>query len=89
MRAIAEMNERHGSAGNLSLEKISMERHYSPAEIAELWHLSAEEVRKIFRNEPGVLVIGNAKPQYGRRRYVTLRIPEQVVERVHRKLSNV
>jgi hypothetical protein len=65
------------------------ERHYSPAEIAELWHLSAEEVRRIFSNEPGVLVIGNAKPRYGRRRYVTLRIPEQVLERVHRRLSNV
>jgi hypothetical protein len=70
-------------------ESSATERHYTPAEIAELWHLSAEEVRKIFGNEPGVLVIGNVKPHYGRRRYATLRIPEHVVERVHRRLSNV
>jgi hypothetical protein len=37
----------------------STERHYSPAEVAELWNLSPDSIRKIFENEPGVLVIGN------------------------------
>jgi hypothetical protein len=67
----------------------AMERHYSPAEVAELWNLSPEEVRRIFREEAGVLVIGNPKPRYGRRRYMTLRIPQHVLDRVHRRLSNV
>jgi hypothetical protein len=67
----------------------SVERHYSPAEIAELWNLSADCVRKIFGNEPGVLVIGNAQPRRGKRSYTTLRIPQPVLDRVHRRLSKV
>jgi hypothetical protein len=64
-------------------------RHYSPAEIAELWSLSVDSVRKIFEHEPGVLVIGNATPRRGKRSYTTLRIPAHVVERVHRRLTRV
>ena len=64
-------------------------RHYSPAEIAELWNLSVDSVRRLFENEPGVLVLGNATPRRGKRSYTTLRIPEHVLERVHRRLSKV
>jgi hypothetical protein len=62
------------------------QRHYSIAEIAELWNLSPDAVRKLFQNEPGVLVLGDQESRH-KRRYTTLRIPESVVERVHRKLS--
>jgi pSer/pThr/pTyr-binding forkhead associated (FHA) protein len=62
-------------------------QHYTAAEIATLWKVSDDTIRKLFRNEPDVLVIGNQKPRYGRRRYCSLRIPEFVVERVHRRLS--
>lgn len=64
-------------------------RHYSPAEIAELWSLSVDSVRKLFENEPGVLVLGNTVPHRGKRSYTTLRIPGYVLERVHRRLSKV
>jgi hypothetical protein len=64
-------------------------RHYSPGEIAELWSLSVDSVRKIFENEPGVLVLGNTQPRRGKRSYTTLRIPANVMERVHRRLSKV
>ena len=64
-------------------------RHFSPLEIAELWGLSVDSVRKIFENEPGVLVIGNTQPRRYKRSYTTLRIPQAVVERVHRRLSKV
>ncbi len=64
-------------------------RHYSPAEIAELWSLSVDSVRKLFENEPGVLVLGNAESRRGKRSYTTLRIPEHVIERVHRRLRKV
>jgi transcriptional regulator GlxA family with amidase domain len=56
------------------------ERHYSVSEVANLWALSRDSVRRLFRREPGVLAMGD--------RYVTLRIPESVLERVHRRLSN-
>jgi hypothetical protein len=68
---------------------VSVQRHYSPAEIAELWSLSADCVRKIFENEPGVLVIGNTQPKRWKRSYTTLRIPQTVLDRVHRRLSKV
>lgn len=62
-------------------------QHYTVAEIASLWKLSTDTVRKLFENEPDVLVIGNQNPRFSRRRRLTLRIPEFVVERVYRKES--
>lgn len=62
-------------------------KHFSPSEIAELWGLSVDTVRRLFANEPGVLQISN--PRRGRRSYATMRIPEMVAVRVHRKLSSV
>jgi hypothetical protein len=61
--------------------------HYTVAEIASLWKLSEDTVRKLFEEEADVLVIGSQKPRFGRRRRSTLRIPEFVVARVHQKLS--
>jgi hypothetical protein len=62
-------------------------KHYTVTEIASLWNLSDDAVRKIFENEPGVLVIGERSSYSRKRRYRTLRIPELVVERVHRRLT--
>jgi hypothetical protein len=64
-------------------------RHYSVAEVATMWNLSDEAVRGIFQHEPGVLVLGDHRPRGRKRRYTTLRIPQFVVERVHKRLSNV
>ena len=63
------------------------ERHYAVTEIAEMWNLSPDKVRELFENEPGVLVLGERSPRH-KRRYVTLRIPQTVLERVHRRLSS-
>ena len=66
---------------------VPAERHYAVAEIAEMWNLSADKVRELFENEPGVLVIGERSPRH-KRLYVTLRIPQTVLERVHSRLSS-
>jgi predicted transcriptional regulator len=63
------------------------EPHYTVAEIAETWKLSRDVVRKIFEKESGVFVIGNDGSRR-KRAYHTLRIPESVMERVHRRLCN-
>lgn len=63
----------------------AMERHYSLEQIGELWGLSTRTVRKMFENEPGIIVFGNAG-SLKKRRYLTLRIPESVLLRVHRRL---
>jgi hypothetical protein len=63
------------------------ERHYSPAELAELWNLSADTVRRMFENEPGILVFENPV-RSSSRRFRTLRIPESVAQRVYSRFSN-
>ena len=82
------MRERHSpDATPTPACSIFTERHYTCAEVAALWNISPDEVRKIFQNEPGVLVLGNQASGH-KRRYTTLRIPESVLERVHRRLSS-
>jgi hypothetical protein len=57
------------------------ERYYSVAEVAKLWNVSDDVVRRIFRKTPGVLKLGT------KGRYVTLRIPARILERATAKLS--
>jgi hypothetical protein len=64
----------------------AMELHFSPADLAKKWGVSIETIRTIFREEPGVLKIGKPGTKF-RRGYFTLRIPESIAERVHRRLS--
>jgi hypothetical protein len=66
---------------------VHIERHYAVTEISEMWNLSPDKVRDLFEHEPGVLVLGERNPRH-KRRYVTLRIPKSVVERVHCRLSS-
>jgi hypothetical protein len=62
-----------------------VERHYSVGELARLWSLSEKTIRRIFENEPGVLQWGSQETRF-KRGYTTLRIPESVMLRVHRRL---
>jgi hypothetical protein len=64
------------------------ERHYAVQEIAAMWNLSRDAIRKLFEDEPGVIALGDGGSAC-KRRYRTLRIPESVVQRVHRRLTNV
>lgn len=77
------------SRGELASPPSFAERHYAVAEIAAMWNLSPDKVRRLFENEPGVVVLGEEAPNRGKRRYRTLLIPESVLERVHRRLSKV
>jgi transcriptional regulator GlxA family with amidase domain len=62
------------------------ERHFSPAELAELWSLSEDTIRRMFENEPGVMIFENPDRNPNRRRR-TLRVPQSVAERVYSRLS--
>ena len=64
---------------------IAFERHYCVTEVAQLWGLSERTIRRIFSNEPGVFRWESSETRF-KRAYTTLRIPESVVQRVHRKL---
>jgi hypothetical protein len=69
----------------------SIEPHYTVSEIAEMWKLSVDTVRRMFGDEPGVLKIGQAtrlvKRKYVRHHFV-LRIPESVLLRVQDRLMH-
>jgi hypothetical protein len=77
------------SFGKKSIQSASqatpaLERHYSVTEVAKMWALSEKTVRRMFGDEDGVLNWG--APETRRKRgYRTLRIPESVLHRVHRK----
>ena len=64
----------------------ALERHYRPAELAESWGLSVKVIRQIFSSEPGVLRVDRPEMR-NKRGYCTMRIPESVVVRVHKKLT--
>jgi hypothetical protein len=68
----------------VATQEPTFERHYSVDELAELWGMSDDFVRRLFRSEPGVVVFFKYRP--GRRTYRTLRIPESVAQRVHRQM---
>jgi len=55
---------------------LADEQHYSPKELAALWGLSAEMIRRMFADEPGVLKIG---PR--------LRVPGSVVDATLERLT--
>lgn len=57
------------------------ERMYTPRELADLWRLSEQSIRRLFQDRPGVLKIGDSNPR-GKRGYTTLRIPGSVVVQV-------
>jgi hypothetical protein len=67
----------------------AIEPHYSVKDVAGMWKLSDEAIRRLFREEPGVIKL-TAEERYRRRKrdYVTLRIPESVLVRVHEKLRH-
>ena len=83
----AWLRDANGGTSQPDTELLSP-RYYSAREIAELLNLSQDSVRKLFQDEPGVLVLGDQSSKY-KRRYTTLRVPDSVLRRVLRRMSNV
>jgi len=71
-----------------AINVTALERHYTVAQVAELWNWSEKRVREVFRDEPGVLQtqLRTLRPRKIRQN-VSLRIPESVLLRVHERMS--
>jgi hypothetical protein len=65
----------------------AFERHYT-AQLSKLWFFSESTIRRLFIREPGVITIAH-KPTKVRRGYTSLRIPERIAQRVHRRLQGL
>lgn len=67
------------------VEATLKEPHYKVDEVAELWNMSPDTVRRIFLEEPGVIRYMRPRSKY-KRRYSTILIPESVLNRVYRRM---
>jgi hypothetical protein len=68
--------------------KLALERHYTPAQLAEKWSISQKLVRAIFADEPGVLRV-NRPEKRNKRGYCSMRIPESLAITMHQRMSQV
>jgi hypothetical protein len=67
--------------------RLSEEKHYTPNELATMWHLSPATIRKLIRDEAGVVRLQGAGIAHGKRSYTTFSVPESVALRVHERLT--
>lgn len=66
-----------------NIESSAMEAHFSVEEVAKTWGYHQDTIRKLFRDEPGVVVVRGGQLAKNKR----IRIPRSVVERVHKRIS--
>jgi hypothetical protein len=69
------------------MEITSAERFLTLMEIADCLKINEDTARRLFLDEPGVIVI--CFPRKGKRVYRTLRVPESVFKRVLTRLTKV
>jgi hypothetical protein len=66
-------------------ENTTFEKHYRIAELAQTWGLGRETVRKLVKDDPGVI-----KVRMGRKKAHTIySVPESAARRIHRRLLNL
>jgi hypothetical protein len=76
-------NPMNYDTGTLDNRKF-VEKHYRIAELAELWGLGRETIRKMLIDEPGVVKI-----RLGRKKaHTTYSVPDSVARRIHSRLSD-
>jgi len=65
-------------------DETPFEKHYRIGELAQLWGLGRETVRKLVKNEPDVIKI-----RMGRKKAHTVySVPESAARRIHTRLLN-
>jgi hypothetical protein len=64
-------------------ENSAFERHYRITELARMWGLGRETVRKLIKDDPDVIKI-----RMGRKKAHTIySVPESAASRIHTRLS--
>lgn len=66
-------------------ENPTFERHYRVGELARMWGFGRETIRKLVKDDPGVVKI-----QMGRKKAHTIySVPESAARRIHTRLLNL
>lgn len=66
----------------MPLDGPAFERHYRIGELAKLWGLGRETVRKVVASESGVIKISMGRKKAN----TTYSVPESVAQRIHTRL---
>src|SRR5215475_1544978 len=82
------MDQRHRDLSRTGAEMLidnpAFERHYRIGELARIWGLGRETVRKLIKDDPGVVKI-----RMGRKKAHTIySVPESAARRIHTRLLN-
>lgn len=78
------MLERTHELRNRDGVTAAFERHYRIGELAKIWGLGRETVRKLVKDDPGVI-----KVRLGRKKAHTIySVPESAANRIHTRLLN-
>lgn len=67
---------------------LAFQKHYSVVELSKLWGFSQKTLRRLFVDEPGIIKIAHEETRQ-KRGYTSVRIPEYVAKRVHRRLQGI
>lgn len=66
------------------MQDTTFEKHYTITELKTQWAMGRETVRKLVKDEPGVIKIRLGRKQSN----TTYSVPESVARRVHTRLLN-
>jgi len=69
----------------MSAPDTTFEKHYSISDLRTQWAMGRETVRKLVKDEPGVIKIRLGRKQSNS----TYSVPESVARRIHTRLLNV
>jgi hypothetical protein len=70
--------------GSRQLNDTTFEKHYSITDLKAQWAMGRETVRKLVKDEPGVIHIRLGRKQANS----TYSVPESVARRIHTRLLN-
>jgi hypothetical protein len=68
----------------MSADSNTFERHYRVGELAKLWSLGRETVRKLVKDDPGVIKIRMGP----KKSHTVYSVPESAAKRIHTRLLN-
>ncbi|NUN00039.1 MAG: hypothetical protein HUU41_02905 [Bryobacteraceae bacterium] len=66
------------------VENLTFERHYRIGELAKMWGLGRETLRKLVKDDPGVIKIRLGK----KKAHTIYSVPESAAHRIHTRLLN-
>lgn len=68
----------------MPFDNTTFEKHYRVGELAEMWALGRETVRKLVASDPSVIKIRMGP----KKAHTTYSVPESAAQRIHTRLLN-